>query len=143
MASKYGNKSKTQFYRGLRQLKEQWENNVKQVEVELDVDVEDAELIEEAIDGEYVEEFVEDGNLDDTDEEEIGIDESFLCEDCNEEALDELRYIVCKGRLSISVTDKLLNFLSKNTPLRAPKRYSSLMKTPRKHLISPISVGLY
>lgn len=130
--------SKSSFYRYLRNLAPS-SSNVNDLFV-FEIPVEDREYFASLSNEE----------IESDDELNIGSD----CEDSfpdpidnnnslnNEGALTELRYIVCKNRLSVKSTNDILRFLNKykDLNLNVPKTYSSLMKTPHCP-INVISVG--
>lgn len=73
-------------------------------------------------------------------EEDADIEE-FITPDANEEALDELRYIIYRGRISQKITDMLLSFMKKHSTLQIPKSYTTLMGTPKNVDINSVAVG--
>lgn len=170
MSSKYGGLSKAQFYRQLKKYKSEWAISKGSIANQYIITVPDkdndifesnyAEVEQERLDnhnvefeleGENEEEEItgvdltdeEDANEEDTNEDDYDAFYSNQFTDANEEALDELRFIVFKGRLTSSVTKLILDFLTTHTDLVVPKRYSTLMRTPRNHSVLPIPVGLY
>lgn len=93
----------------------------------------------DAIYREEVSEDTEEEYSDSEDETETPVFSS-PAKDSNEEALDELRYIVAKCGLTTNATNLLLQFISKHSTLYLPKTYKTLMRTPQVSVV-PLKIG--
>lgn len=60
--------------------------------------------------------------------------------DSNEDALDELRYLVYRCGITVRATNLILKFRSKHSHLILPKTYKTLMKTPKVSVV-PNPIG--
>lgn len=58
----------------------------------------------------------------------------------NEEALDELRYLVYRCGITSRATNLILKFMSKHSSLILPQTYKTLMRTPKVSVV-PTPIG--
>lgn len=79
-----------------------------------------------------------------SDEDDYGSDSDEESEspesNANEDALDELRYLVCRCGITSRASNLILKFMSKHSNLILPKTYKTLMRTPKVSVI-PTPIG--